>query len=336
MSTVSSSPPLRPEAMPRAAANWRRLLRWETLLGLVVIADFVLNAELSRYFLSPWTLSDASFNFTERAIMALPMALLIIAGEIDISVGSIMALASVFMGLVAKAGFGTPLVCLTGLVVGCIAGAFNGTLVTRFRVPSIVATIGTLSLFRGIAYAIMGESVLKSYKPDFAYFGQGYVWGPVSFELVLFAVLAVLFAVLLHKTVIGRRIFAIGANPIAARLSGIRVESYKFWIFVLLGTFAGLASVLLTSRLGSTRPSIAQGWELEVITMVILGGISIDGGQGSILGVVLAALLIGCVTFGLSLLNVPGIVLAIVTGGLLIVVVALSSLAGYSGRGRRH
>ncbi|GAB0112541.1 branched-chain amino acid ABC transporter permease [Acidisoma sp. C75] len=322
--------------MPRAAANWRRLLRWETLLGLVVIADFVLNAELSRYFLSPWTLSDASFNFTERAIMALPMALLIIAGEIDISVGSIMALASVFMGLVAKAGFGTPLVCLTGLVVGCIAGAFNGTLVTRFRVPSIVATIGTLSLFRGIAYAIMGESVLKSYKPDFAYFGQGYVWGPVSFELVLFAVLAVLFAVLLHKTVIGRRIFAIGANPIAARLSGIRVESYKFWIFVLLGTFAGLASVLLTSRLGSTRPSIAQGWELEVITMVILGGISIDGGQGSILGVVLAALLIGCVTFGLSLLNVPGIVLAIVTGGLLIVVVALSSLAGYSGRGRRH
>lgn len=336
MSTVSSSPPLRPEAMPRAAANWRRLLRWETLLGLVVIADFVLNAELSRYFLSPWTLSDASFNFTERAIMALPMALLIIAGEIDISVGSIMALASVFMGLVAKAGFGTPLVCLTGLVVGCIAGAFNGTLVTRFRVPSIVATIGTLSLFRGIAYAIMGESVLKSYKPDFAYFGQGYVWGPVSFELVLFAVLAVLFAVLLHKTVIGRRIFAIGANPIAARLSGIRVENYKFWIFVLLGTFAGLASVLLTSRLGSTRPSIAQGWELEVITMVILGGISIDGGQGSILGVVLAALLIGCVTFGLSLLNVPGIVLAIVTGGLLIVVVALSSLAGYSGRGRRH
>ncbi len=224
---------------------------------------------------------------------------------------------------------------ITGLVVGLLAGCFNGVLVTIFRVPSIVATIGTLSLFRGIAYALIGDGVLKAYQPDFAYFGQGYVWGPVSFELVLFAVLAVLFAIVLHMTVIGRRIYAIGANPIAARLSGIRVERYKFWIFALLGMTAGLGSVLLTSRLGSTRPSIATGWELEVITMVILGGISIDGGQGSILGVVLSALLIGCVTFGLSLLNVPGIVLAIVTGCLLIGVVALSSLIGYSGRRRR-
>jgi rhamnose transport system permease protein len=152
---------------------------------------------------------------------------------------------------------------------------------------------------------------------------------------VLFAALAVIFAIVLHMTVIGRRIYAIGANPIAARLSGIRVDSYRFWIFALLGMTAGLASVLLTSRLGSTRPSIATGWELEVITMVILGGISIDGGQGSILGVVLSALLIGLVTFGLSLLNVPGIVLAIVTGCLLIGVVAISSLVGYSGRRRR-
>jgi rhamnose transport system permease protein len=265
----------------------------------------------------------------------LPMALLIISGEIDISVGSTMAMASVLMGMVAQTGLGTPFVIVTGLVVGLIAGCFNGVLVCFFRVPSIVATIGTLSLFRGIAYALIGDGVLKAYKPDFAYFGQGYVWGPVSFELVLFAVLAVIFAIVLHMTVIGRRIYAIGANPIAARLSGIRVDSYKFWIFALLGMTAGLASVLLTSRLGSTRPSIATGWELEVITMVILGGISIDGGQGSILGVVLSALLIGLVTFGLSLLNVPGIVLAIVTGCLLIGVVAISSLVGYSGRRRR-
>ncbi|MCB8874051.1 ABC transporter permease [Acidisoma silvae] len=334
MSTLSSSVQAREPA--RKAFGWKKLLRWETLLGLVVILDFLLNAKLSPYFLSPWTLSDASFNFTERAIMALPMALLIIAGEIDISVGSTMAMASVLMGLVAQAGFGTPMVCLTGVVVGLIAGGINGVLVTVFRVPSIVATIGTLSLFRGVAYAVIGDGVLKSYKPDFAYFGQGYVWGPVSFELVLFLVLAIIFAIVLHTTVTGRRIFAIGANPIAARLSGIRVDAYKFWIFVLLGAVSGLASVLLTSRLGSTRPSIATGWELEVITMVILGGISIDGGQGSILGVVLSALLIGCVTFGLSLLNVPGIVLAIVTGGLLIGVVALSSIVGYSGRRRRH
>lgn len=333
--SIISSPPVAARETARTPFSLRRLLRWEVLLGLVVIADFLLNTRLSPYFLSPWTLSDASFNFTERAIIALPMAFLIISGEIDISVGSTMAMASVFMGLVAQAGFGTPLVIVTGLIVGFIAGCFNGVLVCVFRVPSIVATIGTLSLFRGIAYAVIGDGVLKSYKPDFAYFGQGYVWGPVSFELVLFLVLAIIFAIVLHTTVIGRRIYAIGANPIAARLSGIRVDSYKFWIFALLGMTAGLGSVLLTSRLGSTRPSIASGWELEVITMVILGGISIDGGQGSILGVVLSALLIGCVTFGLSLLNVPGIVLAIVTGGLLIFVVALSSIVGYSGRRRR-
>jgi rhamnose transport system permease protein len=314
---------------------WRRLVTWESLLGLAVLADFALNSWLSPYFLNPWTLSDASFNFTEQAIVALPMALLIIAGEIDISVGSTMALCSVVMGMVAGAGFGTPLVVVTGIVVGFFAGCFNGLLVTKFRVPSIVATIGTLSLFRGIAYALIGDGVLKSYAPDFAYFGQGYVLGPVSFELFLFAVLAVLFAVLLHTTGVGRRIFAIGANPVASRLSGIPVDAYKFWIFAGLGATAGLAAVLLTSRLGSTRPTLAVGWELSIITMVILGGVSIEGGRGSIGGVVLAALLIGLVTFGLNLLNVPGIVLGIVTGGLLIGVVALSAVLGPTGRRRK-
>ena len=190
-----SSPPVAVRTTTRSRFTWRRLLRWEVLLGLVVLADFLLNCRLSKYFLDPWTLSDASFNFTERAIMALPMAFLIIAGEIDISVGSTIAMASVLMGMVAQAGFGTPFVIVTGLVVGLIAGCFNGVLVTMFRVPSIVATIGTLSLFRGIAYALIGDGVLKSYKPGFAYFGQGYVWGPVSFELVLFGVLAVLLAI---------------------------------------------------------------------------------------------------------------------------------------------
>jgi len=315
--------------------SWRMLMRWEVLLGLVVLADFALNAYISPYFLNPWTLSDASFNFTEQAIVALPMALVIISGEIDISVGSTIAMCSVVMGLVAQAGYGTPIVALTGVLIGLAAGAFNACLVTVFRVPSIVATIGTLSLYRGIAYALIGDGVLKAYKPSFAYFGQGYVLGPISFELTLFLALTILFAIVLHTTVIGRKIFALGANAAAARCAGIRVEHYKFGLFSLLGAMSGLASVLLTSRLGSTRPSIAMGWELAIITMVILGGVSIDGGTGTILGVLLSALLIGLVTFGLSLLNVPGIVLAIITGGLLIGVVAVSSVLGRS-RSRSH
>ncbi|WGF88442.1 ABC transporter permease [Marinivivus vitaminiproducens] len=310
-----------------AATGGRRLWRWEILLLLVVAAVFGFNAWASPYFLDPWTLSDLTFNFTEKAIVALPMALLIIAREIDISVAGIIALASVVMGLVAGAGFGTGAIVAAGCLTGLAAGAVNGALVTTFRVPAIVATIGTMSLFRGVAYAVLGDQALRDYPDSFAFFGQGYAWGLISFEMVVFAVLAMLTGVVLHVTVIGRRIKAIGSNPTAAFFSGIRVDRYRFWLFALVGLASGIASILLTSRLGSTRPSIAVGWELEIITMVILGGVSILGGVGSIAGVVLAALLIGLVTFGLGLLNVPGIVMSIVTGGLLIGVIALPILA---------
>jgi rhamnose transport system permease protein len=304
-------------------ASW---MRWETMLGLVLIFEFVFFASASPYFLDVWTLSDASFNFTERAIVALPLALLIIAGEIDISVAAIIALASVAMGLAASHGASTPALMGIGLGTGLLAGAINGALVTIGRVPSIVATIGTMTLFRGGAYAILGDRVLKDYPGSFAVFGQGYAFGPVSIELTLFVVLSVAFAFFLHYTRWGRSIFAIGANPTASRYSGIAVDRYRFALFALTGVFSGLAAVLLTSRLGSTRPSIAQGWELEIISMVILGGISVWGGRGTILGVVLAAIVLGFVNFGLGLLNIPGIVMSIIVGALLIVVVAIPAI----------
>lgn len=304
----------------------RPLLRWELLLLLVVLATFGLNAWASPYFLDPFTLSDLTFNFTEKAIVALPMALLIIAREIDISVAGIMALSSVAMGLAAQAGLGLPMIVAAGILAGLVCGALNGALVTIFKVPAIVATIGTMSLYRGIAYAVLGDQVLKAYPAGFDYFGQGYAVGLVSFELVLFLALALLTGILLHFTAMGRRISAIGSNPTAALFSGIRVDRYRFWLFAATGAAAGLASVLLTSRLGSTRPSIAVGWELDIITITILGGVSILGGRGTIAGVVLAALLMGLVTFGLGLLNVPGIVMSIVVGGLLIAVIALPIL----------
>jgi rhamnose transport system permease protein len=304
-----------------------RLLRWESMLAVVLIVEFVFFASTSPYFLDVWTLSDASFNFTERAIVALPLALLIIAGEIDISVAAIMALSSVAMGVGAAHGINTPGLVGIGLGTGLIAGAINGALVTIGRVPSIVATIGTMTLFRGGAYAVLGDRVLKDYPSSFAVFGQGYALGPLSIELALFIVFAVAFALLLHYTRWGRAIYAIGANPIASRCSGLAVDRYKFALFALTGLFSGLAAILLTSRLGSTRPSIAQGWELEIISMVILGGVSVWGGKGTIGGVVLAALVLGLVSFGLGLLNVPGIVMSIIVGALLITVVAIPALA---------
>lgn len=299
------------------------IFSWEALLVVVAVAIFAINSFASPYFLDPYSLSDLTFNFTEKGLIAFAMALLIISGEIDLSVAAIIALASTMMGMAVQAGAGTPVLVLIGIVVGLGCGAFNGLLVTRLGLPSIVVTIGTMSLFRGIAFIILGDQAYKGYPESFAFFGQGYVWWVVSFELVLFLIAAVVYWFLLHRTSFGRRVFAIGNNPVAAQFSGVRVGRIKFILFCLTGLMSGIASVLITSRLGSTRPSIAQGYELEVITMVVLGGVSILGGAGSIVGVVLAAFIMGLVTFGLGLLNVPGIVMSIFIGVLLIIVIAL-------------
>ncbi|MBO1040313.1 ABC transporter permease [Brucella pituitosa] len=311
----------------RLGTSYTRLFAsWEMLLLGVAIAIFIANAFASPFFLNAWNLSDATFNFTEKALIAFAMTLLIISGEIDLSVAAIIALASTAMGAAAQAGVGTPGLVLIGIGTGLVCGAINGGLVAGLKLPSIVVTIGTMSLFRGISYIVLGDKAYGGYPASFAYFGQGYVFWVFSFEFVLFIVAAIIFGVLLHCTSFGRRIYAIGNNEFAARFSGIPVERMKFTLFLLTGVMSGIAAVCLTSRLGSTRPSIAQGWELEVVTMVVLGGVSILGGAGSIIGVVIAAFVMGLVTFGLGLLNVPGIVMSIFIGLLLIITISLPIL----------
>jgi len=302
---------------------FRTLSSWEFLLLVVGIFIFLFNTQASPYFLDPWNLSDATFNFTEKAMIAFAMALVIISGEIDLSVASIIALVSTCMGFAVQLGVDTPGLVLIALAVGAACGAFNGFLVANLCLPSIVVTIGTLSLFRGIAYIVLGDKAYSGYPDSFAFFGQGYVWWVITFEIVLFIVFALIFYILLHRTSFGRSAIAIGNNPTAALFSGIRVARVKFILFVLTGIMSAVAAVCLTSRLGSTRPSIAFGWELEIVTMVVLGGVNILGGAGTIPGVVIAAIVMGMVTFGLGLLNVPGIVMSIFIGLLLIGVIAL-------------
>jgi len=329
MNEQPSQQALAPHVIPdRVVGRFDWWKRWEIILFAVAVAIFIFNATASPYFLNPYNLSDATFNFTEKATIALAMALLIIAAEIDLSVASIIALSSTAMGAAATAGFGPPVLVVIGLVVGAVAGAFNGLIVTRFAIPSIVVTIGTMSLFRGIAFVVLGDHVYRTYPKGFNFFGQGYVWWVFSFEFVLFLVLAVVFGVVLHLTSFGRRIYAIGNNPVAAQFSGIRVDRIRFFLFVLTGLMSGVAAVLLTSRISSTRPTIAMGWELEVITMVVLGGVNILGGSGSIPGVVIAGFVWGMVTFGFGLLNMPGIVQSIFIGSLLIGVIALPIVGG--------
>ena len=204
-------------------------------------------------------------------------------------------------------------------------------LVTRFALPSIVVTIGTVALFRGLASVVLGDQAFTGYPQLMSDWGQGYFFGLIPRAFVILLVFAALFAVLLHATSWGRRILAIGNNPVAARFSGISVDRYRLMLFMLTGAMAGLAAWLLTGRIGSTRPNIAMGWELEIITMVILGGVRIEGGAGSIGGVLLAVLTLGIVTYGLSLANIPGIIMTLVVGVLLLVTIALPRLL----RGRK-
>ena len=316
----------------RPAFQWRAFLgRWETLLGLLFLIAFVANSVLLPNFLDIYNLADSTFSFSEKALIALPMALLIICREIDISVSGILALSSVAMGLAHAHGMPPHGLIVVALATGTLCGSINGILVTRFALPSIVVTIGTVALFRGLASVVLGDQAFTGYPQLMSDWGQGYFFGLIPRAFVVLLVFAALFAVLLHATSWGRRILAIGNNPVAARFSGISVDRYRLVLFMLTGAMAGLAAWLLTGRIGSTRPNIAMGWELEIITMVILGGVRIEGGAGSIGGVLLAVLTLGIVTYGLSLANIPGIIMTIVVGVLLLVTIALPRLL----RGRK-
>jgi rhamnose transport system permease protein len=324
-----------------SARRWRvadLLTHWEAVLALLLIVVTAAMSWASPFFLDFDNLVDNALNAAEEAMVALPMAVLIISREIDVSVASIIALAAVAMGIVSDSGAGVTAIVAAGLATGLLAGLVNGLLATGLGIHSIVVTIGTLSLYRGLAIAIVTDGAFTKFPKDLFFFGRYYIGGKVPFELVFLALVIVLFGICLHLTVIGRRIFAIGNNPEAARYSGVAVTRYKVVMFALTGLVSGIAAVFLVSRLGSVRSNIAQGWELHIITMVVLGGVAISGGTGNIFGVVLSVMLIEAFVFGLSLLNVPGIVINMCVGFLLIAAICTPNLirhalqaAGYRG-----
>ncbi|RZL33688.1 MAG: ABC transporter permease, partial [Rubrivivax sp.] len=278
-------------------------------------------------------------NISERAILAMAMALLIIAGEIDLSIAATMALASLAMGLAMQAGAPLPAMFAAGLATGAACGALNGWLVTQRGLPSIVVTIGTLSLYRGIAQLALGDQAITGYPEALSLLGNGTLgdlfglpWLIVPIEFGVALLFAIGVAVWMHCTVHGRRVYAIGANPLAARFSGVATGRYRFGLFVFAGIAAALAAALLTGRIGSTRPNLAAGWELDAITIALLGGVAIQGGRGSLVGVMLAAVLLGAFTFALAMLNVPGIVMTMIVGGLLVAAMVLPQLSRRVGR----
>ncbi len=315
---------------------------WERVL-IALVALVYLGFGLTIHgFLAPFAIADSTTNMSEKGIIALAMALLVVAGEIDLSIAATMGLASLAMGMAMRAGAGLPLMLLAAAATGIACGALNGWLVTRWQLPSIVVTIGTLSLYRGLAQVVLGDQAITGYPDRLSTWGNG-TFGDlmdrpgliVPIEFGVWLAMAVAVGLLLHRTVHGRRIYAIGANRIASRFSGISVDRYRFALFVFSGLMAALAAVLLTGRIGSTRPNLALGWELEAVTIVILGGVAIEGGRGSIVGTVLAAVLLGSFTFGLGMLNVSGIVMSMIVGALLVVAMVLPRWLKYGALLRR-
>ena len=298
--------------------------KWETLLAVLFILEVVVFSNITPYFLDYFNLMNASFTFMEKAVMALPMIFVIMSGDIDISIASIIALVSFAMGYASQAGVDTTGLVLIGLAVGTVAGMFNGFFITKLGMPAIAVTLATQSLFRGISQAILEDHAYTTYPESFAYFGQGYVGDTlIPFELVLFLVLAVVMGFILHKTTYGRQLYAIGNSKSAARFAGISVDRVRFLNFALNGLFCGVAAILLTSRIGSTRPNIALNWDIETITLVVLGGVSIMGGRGTVPGVLVAIFLLGYLKFGMGLLNISAKIMIITTGVLLITAVLL-------------
>ncbi len=313
--------------LPPRKSFLARFLRWEWFLVVLIALVVLVNSRLSPYFLNVDNLFRASSDFIEMGLMMLPMVLIIVTGNVDLAVASTLGMTASFMGLLFNNGLNIWIAAAAALILGTLAGLLNGYLISRLKVPALVITLGTYAFYRGMAYVMLGDQAARDYPDAFTYLGQGTLPGtPIPFALVIFVVLAVVFGLVLHKTAFGRYLYAIGSNQDAVIYSGISVPRVKVIIFMVSGLLAALAGLVLAARYGSTRPDIGTGLELAVITAVVLGGVDINGGKGTLIGAVLALLLIGLLRFGMGLLNIQGQVQSIAIGILLILSILLPNL----------
>jgi rhamnose transport system permease protein len=308
--------------------TWKKcFLQWEWLLVVLFIGINIMNMNLSPYYMNSSGLLTATSSFLEKAFIALPMAYILVLGEIDISVASTVALSSVIMG-VSFNSLGLPmgvsiLICLG---IGTLCGFINGFILTKFKeLAPMIVTLGTMILFRGIATMILKDQAAGNFPMWFSEIYWGSI-GNIPYMLIVFVILAIIFGVVLHKTTFGRRVFAIGSNGLASKYTGIKVDKTRLIIYTLTGTMAAVTAIFLTSRMGSTRPNIAMGYELDAIAMVVLGGIPTSGGKGRFIGVVIAIFIVGLLRYGLGLINVSSQVMLIIIGALLIGAVMVPNL----------
>lgn len=310
---------------------WRRaLISRETAIIGILLLVIVVSLATVRNFDSPLTVTYLLRDIAPILLIALPMTLIIITEEIDLSVASVVGLSSVTVGVLTRDGWPFELAALAAIVVGLVAGALNGVLVTVVGLPSLAVTIGTLALFRGIAVGLLGTEAVTEFPETWTDLAKANIPG-TSLPLIMipFAVLAIVFAVLLHLTPFGRSLYAIGLNKEAAQFSGIDVARTKFVLFLLSGTVSGFAGVYFTLLYSNARGENATGMELQVIAAVLLGGVSIFGGRGALHGVIAGVLLIGTLGSALRLAGVTSDIINVITGALLVLSVVSASLLAW-------
>ena len=307
----------------------RAAARWETGLAIVVIGVIIAGSSVSPQFLTGNNLFNVGLSNGEIAIMALPMTLIVISGEIDLSVASILGMASALLGVLWNDHWPMLAIFAAIAATGLAAGAVNGLLVTRLRLPSLAVTIGTLALYRGIATILLGPNTVASFPATYTNLGVNGVPGTandMTYSTLIFIVLAIVFGVVLHATPAGRSIYAMGASAEAATFAGIRVKRIKTVLFMVSGLVCSLAGVLYTFRLNTAVQNNGLGLELDVVAIVLLAGVSIFGGKGTLIGVVLAVLAFAGLQNALLLTNFNQEATGIVTGALLLASVFVPNL----------
>jgi rhamnose transport system permease protein len=312
----------------RGRAALSGLARWEVLLIAILAVVIWAGSQISPFYID-WTNFGFSVSGTmEVAVMAMAMTPIVIMGDIDLSVESMVGLSGAVLGILWTSGIplqvGIPIV----LVVGLLGGTFNGLLVTRWGLPALVVTLGTLALYRGLAQIVLGTSYVSNFPTDFTSIGQGYVPGTqIPWTLLAFLLIAAVFFAVVHLTWIGRQVFAIGKNKEAARYSGVRVATLRTALFAVSGMVAAFAGIMLALRTNSVRADSGTGLTLIVVMIAVLGGVDINGGKGTIVGVVLAAFTLTALQSALRLGGISSEYQNVVIGLLLIFSVITPQIA---------
>lgn len=294
---------------------------------LILIIEFVIFSVANSSFLTPSNILSVGRQMSFTGIAAIGMTLVMLTGGIDISVGSMLAMAGVLCAKLS-ADLGMPLwvAVIFTLLLGALFGLINGVSVTRFHIPALIATLATQTILKGIAYLITNAVPVKNLSDTYKFLGQGYLFGIVPVPLVITIALFVLAWWYLDKTYLGRRVYLAGGNEEAARLSGINTKLTITSTYVLSGIFAAIAGVLMAARLGSGQPSVGSGFEMDVITATVLGGISVNGGKGRVVNVFVGACIMGVLANGMTMMNINQYLQWIINGVVLLFAVTMSNL----------